>query len=249
MLEIIPAVDILAGRAVRLTGGAYETAKAYYEDAADAARCWADAGAARLHVVDLDGARAGHPVNIRAMEGIRAAFPGAIDISGGIRRMGDVADLFAMGADLVALGTSLLLGEDGTGLASEAAKEFPGRVIASIDLKGGTAMARGWTESSGVKAEELAAYIRSLGMRTVIVTDVLKDGSMTGPSLKSLEHFAKAGLRAILSGGIGSLEDIRAVARAKAAYGGYEAIDGIIAGRALYEGAFTYREAKEAAGC
>lgn len=252
MLEVIPAVDILGGSAVRLTGGSYDTAKAYRTDAADAARFWADEGATRLHVVDLDGAKAGRLVNRDAVERIRAAFAGVMDVSGGIRGIADVEAVLALGADLVALGTSLLGGagvEREMSLGAEACGRFPGRVLASADLKGGVAMAHGWTEGSGIGAAELASAIAACGIEAVIVTDVLKDGGLTGPSIESVLPFSKAGLKVIVSGGIGSLEDIRRVAEAKAQGAGFGSITGIIVGKALYEGRFSFRQAMEASVC
>lgn len=260
MLEIIPAIDILAGQAVRLTFGGYDTAKSYRADAADAAKLWADEGARRLHVVDLDGAKAGRPVNLAAVERIRRAFGGVMDVSGGLRSIGDVQAVLGLGADMVTLGTSLLRvggagrdGEAGAGAAAslgvEAARMFPGRVIASADLKAGRAMAQGWTEGSGYEAGGLAEAIAGCGIGTVIVTDILKDGGMMGPSIEAVLPFAEAGLKVIVSGGVGSLDDIRRVATAQARGGIYGAIVGIIVGKALYEGAFSYRQAMEAAAC
>lgn len=252
VLEIIPAVDILGGSAVRLTGGSYDTAKAYRADAADAARFWADEGATRLHVVDLDGAKAGRLVNRAAVERIRAAFAGVIDVSGGIRGIEDVEAVLGLGADLVALGTSLLGGAGANGAASlgaEACGRFPGRVLASADLKGGVAMKHGWTEGSGIGAAELASAIAACGIEAVIVTDVLKDGGLKGPSIESVLPFSNAGLKVIVSGGIGSLEDIRRVAEAKAQGAGFGSITGIIVGKALYEGRFSFRQAMEASVC
>ena len=252
VLEVIPAVDILGGRAVRLTGGGYDTAKAYMAFAADAAKFWADEGATRLHVVDLDGAKAGRLVNRDAVERIRAVFAGVMDVSGGIRGIADVDAVMGLGADLVALGTSLLgeAGVKGAGsLGAEACARFPGRVLASADLKGGVAMAHGWTAGSGIGAAELAEAIAACGISTAIVTDVLKDGGLSGPSIESVLPFAEAGLKVIVSGGIGSLEDIRRVAEAKAQGAGFGAITGIIVGKALYEGRFSFRQAMEASAC
>ena len=262
MLDIIPAVDILAGQAVRLTFGGYDTAKSYRADAADAAKFWADEGARRLHVVDLDGAKAGRTVNLDAVERIRQAYGGVMDVSGGLRSIGDVEAVLGLGADMVALGTSLLkvgsAGRDGgagvgavagVSLGEGAVRMFPGRVIASADLKAGLAMAQGWTEGSGYEAGGLARAIARCGIGTVIVTDILKDGGMMGPSIEAVLPFAEAGLKVIVSGGVGTLDDIRKVAEAAAQGGSYGAIVGIIVGKALYEGAFSYRQAMEAAAC
>ncbi len=186
MLEIIPAVDILGGKAVRLTRGGYDTAKVYWENPADAARYWADQGATRLHVVDLDGAKAGELINLGPIAAVRGAFTGVMDLSGGIRDMELAKKAFDMGSDFIALGTSLA--EYG-GFIRNAVIEYPGKVIASADLKSGTAMARGWTQSAGISAGELAELLSTIGITTAIVTDVIRDGALKGASVDAAMPF------------------------------------------------------------
>jgi len=258
MIEIIPAVDIWGGKAVRLTRGGYDTAKVYWENPADAASYWADQGAARLHVVDLDGAKAGKLVNLGPIAELRGAFTRFIDQSGGIRDMETARQAFDMGADFIALGSSLA---EAGGFIRKAVFEYPGKVIASADLKSGTAMARGWTQSAGLSAGELAKLLSTIGISTAIVTDVIRDGALKGASVDAALPFITAGIDVIVSGGIGSLEHLRLVA--KAAKGlvdagkglgidgakGLGSIVGIIVGKALYEGIFTLDEARGAATC
>lgn len=246
--EIIPAVDIMAGSAVRLVGGDYSSAKVYWKDAGDAASYWQDQGAARLHVVDLDGALKGETVNGRALEAIRSRFFGLLDFGGGIRDVEGAGRAFDAGADFVDLGTALL---KDAGFAGGLVKGYPGRIIASVDLKGGRAMAEGWTEGLDLRVEALAGILKVLGIGTAIVTDVSKDGGLKGVSVGILEPFIAQGLCAIASGGTGTLDDIRKAARKAASMElihekGGRAL-GLIVGKALYEKAFSLGEAKEAA--
>jgi len=241
--DVIPAIDVMSGSAVRLTGGDYSTAKVYFKDAGDAASYWQNSGAVRLHVVDLDGAKAGKTVNCKALERIRSRFGGKVDFSGGIRGLSGAKRAFELGADYIALGTALLDGDD----AMLVAEGFPGMVIASADLKHGDAMLEGWTKGSGASAASLAGRIAALGIGTAIVTDVSRDGKLQGASSDYCAPFLERGLDAIVSGGVGSLEDVRRMA-AEAVRGGYHGrITGVIVGKALYEGAFGYQEAVRAA--
>lgn len=245
---IIPAVDIMSAGAVRLTGGDYSSAKLYWKDAGDAAAYWQDRGAVRLHVVDLDGALKGEVVNKKTLERIRSRFTGLLDFSGGIRDLEGAKFAFDAGADFVDLGTILLKDTD---FAGRMAASYPGRIFASADLKDGSCMGEGWTKGSRLGPEELAGTLKDIGINTAIVTDISKDGRLKGASVGILGPFISSGLNAIVSGGIGTLDDIRRAAREAASMErSYEKggrVLGLIVGKALYEGAFGLEEAIGAA--
>ena len=238
---LFPAIDIRDGKAVRLLQGDYERETAYDDDPVVAARRWVEAGARRLHVVDLDGARAGEPVNLGQVRRIVSAVDVPVQLGGGLRDSRKVAQAFSSGAARVVLGTAAVRDPD---LAGALAAAHGDRVIASIDARAGKVAAEGWTEDSELGATDLIAELSRRGMRRFVFTPVEVDGLMEGPDLDSLRKVAAAtDGEVIYSGGIGSLDDLRAVAELALAN-----LEGVIVGRALYEQRFSVAEARAALG-
>jgi phosphoribosylformimino-5-aminoimidazole carboxamide ribotide isomerase len=240
-LILYPAIDIRDGRAVRLVQGDYERETAYDDDPVVAARRWADEGAGWLHVVDLDGAREGEPRNLDHVRRIVAAVEIPIQLGGGLRDSGKVVDAISAGVERVVLGTAAVLDPD---LAEAIAAAHGDRVVASIDSRGGKVAAAGWTESSERTPEEVAVALSARGIHRFVFTPVDVDGLMEGPDLDSLRALAQSTeADLIYSGGIGSLDDLRALASL-----GLVNLDGVIVGRALYERRFTVAEGRDALG-
>ena len=224
----IPAIDLIEGRCVRLTEGAFDSIRVYGDDPADIARAFAEAGARRLHVVDLDAAR-GTGNNRRSIAKIRASFPGILDVGGGVRSLNDILELRSIDVDLIVIGTALVKSPDEA--ARWASKAGP-VLAAGIDARGGEVKTSGWQEGSSVRAVELAARARELGMVEIIYTDIARDGTLSGPNIPETLAVADAsGLRVIISGGVGSLKDLEPLARSRP-----KGIKGVILGKSLYEG-------------
>jgi phosphoribosylformimino-5-aminoimidazole carboxamide ribotide isomerase len=240
-LILFPAIDIRDGRAVRLLKGDYERETAYHDDPVIAARRWTDAGATWLHVVDLDGARAGEPVNLDHLARIVAAVDVPVQFGGGLRDSKKVEAAISAGVERVVLGTAAVRDADLTAAIAEAHGD---RVVAAVDARAGKVAAEGWTEPEGIGPAELAAQLADRGIQRFIYTPVEVDGTMEGPETASLREVAAAsGAELIYSGGVGSLEDLEALAGL-----GLENLEGVIVGRALYEGRFGVAEAQAALG-
>jgi phosphoribosylformimino-5-aminoimidazole carboxamide ribotide isomerase len=240
-LILYPAIDIRDGKAVRLAQGDYERETAYDDDPVVAARRWADGGARWLHVVDLDGARAGEPVNLEHVRRIVASVDLPVQVGGGLRDSKKVEEAISSGAERVVLGTAAVRDPDLAGAIAAAHGE---RVVASVDARSGRVAAEGWTESSDMETTEVIAALAKRGIRRFVFTPVDVDGLMEGPDLESLREVAGATEgELIYSGGVGSLDDLRAIAAL-----GLDNLDGVIVGRALYEGRFSVAEAQAALG-
>jgi len=240
-LILFPAIDIRDGKAVRLIQGDYEQETKYDDDPVIAARRWVDAGARWLHVVDLDGARAGEPVNLAHVRRIIAAVGVPVQVGGGLRDSKKVEDALSSGAERVVLGTAAVRDPD---LAEAIAAAHGDRVIASVDARAGKVATEGWTEGTNLETAELIAELTRRGLRRFVYTPVDVDGLMEGPDLDSLRLAAAAtDGEVIYSGGIGSLDDLRSVAAL-----GLENVEGVIVGRALYEQRFTVADARAALG-
>jgi phosphoribosylformimino-5-aminoimidazole carboxamide ribotide isomerase len=238
-LILYPAIDIRNGRAVRLAQGDYDRETAYDDDPVVAARRWADDGARWLHVVDLDGARAGEPVNLEHVRRIVAAVGVPVQLGGGLRDSKKVEEAISSGAERVVLGTAAVKDPD---LAAAIAALHGERIVASVDARSGKVAAEGWTEDSELQTTEVVAALAERGIRRFVYTPVDVDGLMEGPDLDSLREVAEATQgEVIYSGGIGTLEDLRAVAAL-----GIENVVGVIVGRALYERRFTVAEGQAA---
>jgi phosphoribosylformimino-5-aminoimidazole carboxamide ribotide isomerase len=240
-LILFPAIDIRGGRAVRLIQGDYEQETAYDDDPVVAARRWVDGGARWLHVVDLDGARAGEPVNLEHVRRIVASVNVPVQLGGGLRDSKKVEEAISSGAERVVLGTAAVRNPE---MAQAIAAAHGDRVVASVDARAGKVAAEGWTEESDLATADVIAELARRGLRRFVYTPVDVDGLMEGPDLDSLREVAAAtDGEVIYSGGIGSLDDLRAVARLE-----FDNVEGVIVGRALYEQRFTVAEARAALG-
>jgi phosphoribosylformimino-5-aminoimidazole carboxamide ribotide isomerase len=228
--ELIPAIDLLGGVCVRLSQGRYDDATVYARDPAEQAARFAACGIPRLHVVDLDGAKAGRPVNRDAVRAIVAAVPGLrVQLGGGLRTQGAIDEVLAHGIDRVVLGTVALRDPE---LVREAARRFPGRVAVGIDAKDGRVAVEGWTEASTARVSELAKRFEDAGVAALIHTDIARDGMLEGPNLEaSLELADAVSIPVIVSGGVRSAEDVLAASQHEA-----RGVAGAIFGRALYTG-------------
>jgi phosphoribosylformimino-5-aminoimidazole carboxamide ribotide isomerase len=240
-LILYPAIDIRDGKAVRLVQGDYDRETPYDDDPVVAARRWADGGARWLHVVDLDGARAGEPVNLEHVRRIVAAVNIPVQLGGGLRDSKKVEEAFSSGVERVVLGTAAVRDPDLAGALAAAHGE---RVIVSVDSRSGRVAAEGWTESSALETSEVVAALTKRGVHHFVYTPVDVDGLMEGPDLDSLRDVAAAADGDLIySGGVGSLDDLRAIAGL-----GLDNVDGVIVGKALYERRFDVAEAQAALG-
>lgn len=231
-----PAIDLKEGHCVRLRQGDMQTATVFNDDPGAQARLFADAGCRWLHVVDLDGAFAGHPVNAEAVGAILAAVDLPVQLGGGIRTLATVASWLDRGVHRVILGTVALRDPD---LVRTACRNFPGRVAVGIDARNGQVAVQGWSEQSEIAALDLARRFEDAGVAALIFTDIGRDGEMAGPNITATIALARAvRIPVILSGGVSSLADLAAV---KAAGDGI--IAGVISGRALYDGRIDPRQA------
>ena len=231
-MYLLPAIDILDGRAVRLARGDYDAVTVYHDDPATQAQLFEEDGATWLHVVDLNGAKSGNPDNIEVVRRILARTKLKVEVGGGVRSL-EVADrLLDAGATRVILGTALVRDPD---FAQAAIEKFGAdALVAGIDAKAGEAAVAGWTEGSGVAAADLARRMAGLGYEHIVYTDIARDGMQTGVENSAYARMAAAfGNPVIVSGGIATAADIAALAPIA------DAVEGVIAGRAIYEGALS----------
>jgi phosphoribosylformimino-5-aminoimidazole carboxamide ribotide isomerase len=236
---LYPAIDIRGGQAVRLLQGDYERETAYDADPVDAARRWAGEGAEFLHVVDLDGARAGEPRNLEAVRRIAAAVECPIQVGGGLREMASVDAVLEAGAARVVIGTAAL--RDPEFLAA-ALEEHGERVVVSVDAREGKVSLAGWTEATDRDVADAVAELGERGVARFLCTEIEVDGTMEGPATAELNRIAATtSARIIASGGVGELSHLKALAHDAAAN-----IEGAIVGRALYERRFTVAEGRDA---
>lgn len=238
---LYPAIDIRGGQAVRLLQGDYERETAYDADPVDAARRWAGEGAEFLHVVDLDGAKAGAPQNLEAVGRIAAAVECPIQVGGGLRDAESVAAILNAGAERVVIGTAALRDP---AFLDQVLKEQGERVVVSVDARDGKVSLSGWTESSDVDVADAVADLSARGVARFLCTAIEVDGTMEGPAMDELNRIAAVtSAQVIASGGVGQLSHLQALASDAAPN-----IEGVIVGRALYEKRFTVAEAIEALG-
>jgi len=234
---LYPAIDIRGGQAVRLLRGDYERETAYDADPVDAAVRWAEEGAEFLHVVDLDGAKAGEPRNLEAVRRIAAAVECPIQVGGGLREQGAVDAVLAAGAARVVIGTAALRDPEFLDAALVAHGD---RVVVSVDARGGKVSLSGWTEATDRDVAEAVAELGERGVTRFLCTEIDVDGTMEGPALRELARIGAATpAQVIASGGVGTLADLEALA-----LGGTLApnLEGAIVGRALYERKFSVAE-------
>lgn len=237
---ILPAIDIRGGHCVRLTQGDFAREFNYSNYPEDTALEMQDAGAQYLHVVDLDGAKVGHPMNIFTIKKILENIEIPIEVGGGIRSMEEIEMLIDIGVQRVVLGTAAV---DNPNFVRQAAVEFGERVLASIDARGGVVEIDGWGNSGKLEAEELAARIGDCGITTIIYTDISRDGTLAGTNVEKVVQMArKSGLSVIASGGVRSIDDIKALKSYE-----HEGIVGCVIGKAIYEGLIELGEAVEVA--
>ena len=231
---LYPAIDLKDGNCVRLLRGEMEAATVFGTDPAAQARAFQDAGAEWLHLVDLNGAFAGRPVNGAAVEAILAAIDIPAQLGGGIRDMATIEGWLDKGLSRVILGTVAVENPD---LVRQAAAAFPARIAVGIDARGGRVATRGWATETEVMATDLARRFEDAGVAAIIYTDIDRDGAMQGPNIAATEALARAvSIPVIASGGVSSLDDLRALA-------GTQVIAGAISGRALYDGAIDLGQA------
>jgi phosphoribosylformimino-5-aminoimidazole carboxamide ribotide isomerase len=232
---LYPAIDIRGGQAVRLLQGDYERETTYDADPVDAAMRWAGEGAEFLHVVDLDGAKAGAPQNLDAVQRIAAAVNCPIQVGGGLRDAESVTAILEAGAERVVIGTAAL--RDPEFLDTALAKHGE-RVVVSVDARGGNVSLSGWTEATGRDVAEAVGDLRRRGVARFLCTEIDVDGTMEGPALGELARIAMAtDAQVIASGGVGSLADLETLVKI-----GAPNVEGAIVGRALYERRFTVAE-------
>ena len=233
---LYPAIDLKRGACVRLVQGDMARATVYADDPAAQARSFVDAGCAWLHVVDLDGAVAGAPVNVAAVSAILDAVEVPLQLGGGIRDVATVKAWFAAGVARVILGTAAVREPE---LVRAASRAFPGRVAVAIDAREGRVAVAGWAESTEIEARELALRFEDAGAAAIIYTDIARDGTLEGVNVAATEALARAvDTPVIASGGVATLDDLRALKAIEDA-----GVAGVIVGRAFYEGRIEPRAA------
>jgi phosphoribosylformimino-5-aminoimidazole carboxamide ribotide isomerase len=236
---LYPAIDIMDGRAVRLVEGRFEDATTYHDDPLEAAKSWVAAGARFLHVVDLDGARSGEPRSIEHLRRIVNATGVPVQYGGGLRTTDAVREALAAGAERAIVGTAAFRDVD---FLDEIVAAHGGRIVVSVDVKDGMIATKGWTQTTELPAGETIRRLTARGVRSFVYTDVSRDGKLSGPDLDGVRQVADVVRgRFLYSGGIGSLDDLRALATLRRVN-----LAGVIAGKALYERKFTLAEGQAA---
>lgn len=240
-LIVFPAIDLKAGEVVRLAEGDMGRATVYGDDPAAQAMIFAEAGARHVHVVDLDGAFAGEAKNADAVEAIVDRFPGHVQLGGGIRTRAAIDNWFDRGVARIVIGTAAMENPD---LVKGAAKDFPGGIVVAVDAKGGMVATRGWAETTEVSVAEMAKRFEDAGVAALLFTDVGRDGLMKGCNIDATVDLARAtDIPVIASGGVRGIADIHALnVHAK------DGIEGVICGRAIYDGSLDLRAALAVAG-
>ena len=236
---LYPAIDILEGRAVRLKQGRFEDSTVYHDDPLAAAQSWVEAGARFLHVVDLDGARTGSPANLGHIERIAQELDVPVQVGGGLRSLPAVRDALRAGASRVILGTAAFTDID---FLDDVMGAFRERVIVSVDTRGGRVSTSGWQQTTQMPADSVIERLQNRGVRSFIYTDVDRDGMLGGIDFEHVREIAQVVRgRFLYSGGIGTLDDLRALRDLRQVN-----LGGVIAGKALYEGRFTIAEGQKA---
>jgi phosphoribosylformimino-5-aminoimidazole carboxamide ribotide isomerase len=231
---VIPAIDLKDGKCVRLLQGKKDTATTYSNDPATTARQWESYGAKLLHIVDLDGAFTGDLKNINAIIKIRKSVNIALQVGGGIRKIGNVINLFSAGIDRIIIGTAAI--EDPEFL-TYACSKYPGKILIGIDAKEGMVAIKGWEEVTSLTARELARRLEIVGAAGIIYTDISRDGMLSGPNIEATKEIVESvKIPVIASGGVSSLDDIKNLIKIKNLWG-------VITGKAIYSGALDLKEA------
>ncbi|CAK0773480.1 1-(5-phosphoribosyl)-5-((5-phosphoribosylamino)methylideneamino) imidazole-4-carboxamide isomerase [Gammaproteobacteria bacterium] len=240
-MVIIPAIDIKNGKCVRLRQGRMNEETVFSDEPRVMARRWVAAGARRLHLVDLDGAFAGRPVNSRVIEAIVRDYPDLlIQVGGGIRDTDTIAEYLTMGVNYVILGTKAVTNPE---FVEKSCQSFPGHILVGLDARGGKVAIEGWSKLSSHDTIEIALGFERMGVDSIIYTDIGRDGMMTGVNVDATVALARAlTIPVIASGGISNLEDIRSLCAVAD-----EGILGAITGRAIYEGTLDFTTAQQLA--
>lgn len=240
-MDVIPAIDLLEGRCVRLYQGDYSLSQVFNDRPADVAKQWVEQGASWLHVVDLDGAKTGQVVNFEAIAAIMQAVSVPIQVGGGLRDRTSVAQLLDLGVKRVILGTVAV---EQPQLVADLCQEFPGQIVVGIDARNGLVATRGWLETSEVQATDLAKQMQAVGVAAIIYTDIHRDGTLTGPNLEALRELAtELSIPIIASGGVSSVTDLLSLLALEPL-----GVTGVIVGRALYTGNISLKAALQAIG-
>lgn len=231
-MRIYPAIDIKDGKAVRLAQGKFSEETVFNENPAAAAKNWVDAGASYIHIVDLDGARYGKSFIIDILKEISSRYNISVQTGGGVRTIEDIKERINAGAARVIIGTAAVENPE---LVNKAVKLYGDKIAVGVDAKNGMAAVKGWEEVSGISAVDLCLKMKKFGVKTIIYTDISKDGMMCGPNIESTkELIEKTGMNIIASGGVSKINDIENINKIKAA--------GVIIGKALYNGALNLSE-------
>jgi phosphoribosylformimino-5-aminoimidazole carboxamide ribotide isomerase len=236
---LLPAVDILAGKAVRLARGEFDQQTVYDADPLDAARRWAQSGARALHVVDLDGARDGRPANLEHVKQITKELDIPVQLGGGLRTLEAVDDAIRAGVTRVVIGTAAYRDLD---FLDAVLAQHRDKITVSVDARGGKLAASGWSEQTEIPDEAVIEQLASRGVRRLVYSSIERDGMLEGPDLDAARRIAHAVKGTfIYSGGISSLQDLRALAALRQVN-----LTGVIVGKALYEGRFTVAQGNQA---
>lgn len=237
-MQIIPAIDLKAGQCVRLYQGDFEKATIYGDDPADVARRWVAQGARMLHVVDLDGAKAGYPVNWAAIESIVGAVQVPIQLGGGLRSEAAVRDALELGVARVILGTSAIREPE---MVAQLVRHYGDRIMVGVDARNGLVSTSGWLEETTTRVSDLVEQMAQIGVRWIIYTDIARDGTLSEPNFDATAALVRPGGPAIIaSGGVGKLEHLQRLAAIGVA--------GVIVGRALYTGDIDLAHALQVLG-
>lgn len=228
-MKIYPAIDIIGGNCVRLTRGEYDNVKKYNLDPREVAQTFQNDGADMVHVIDLDGAKQGLPVNFDTISKIDVPK----QVGGGIRTYNDAKMLLDSGAERIIMSTAAV---DDTSLIQRIISDFgDNRIVISLDIKDGLIAIRGWRETSDISIEDFLQRMRLVGIRTLIVTDISRDGMLAGVNTDAVSQFLNKGFEIIVAGGVSSIDDIKQLREL--------GVDGVIIGKALYEGTLTLKQA------
>ncbi|MBW4665803.1 MAG: 1-(5-phosphoribosyl)-5-[(5-phosphoribosylamino)methylideneamino]imidazole-4-carboxamide isomerase [Chroococcus sp. CMT-3BRIN-NPC107] len=240
-MDVIPAIDLLNGACVRLYQGDYAQFEVYGDRPVEVALQWANQGATMLHLVDLDGAKAGRVINHQAIAQIVQAVPIKVQVGGGLRDFSSVEQLLNLGVSRVILGT---IAVEQPKLVADLCQAFPQQIVVGIDARKGKVATRGWLETSEVLATDLAQQMQELGVATIIYTDIHRDGTLQGPNLDALRELAAAlSIPIIASGGVSSITDLLSLLALES-----QGVTGAIVGRALYTGDISLKQAIQAVG-
>jgi len=238
-MDVIPAIDLLDGKCVRLYQGDYEKSQVFSDNPVEVAKKWVEMGATRLHLVDLDGAKQGKPVNTGAITAIMDAVSVPVQVGGGMRDRSSISELLQLGVQRVIVGT---IAVENPHLVQELCAEFPGKIVLGIDARNGKVATKGWLETSEISAIELAQKFK--GAAAIIYTDIQRDGTLSGPNKEALRELAtQVEIPVIASGGVSSLTDLLSLLSLELL-----GVTGVIVGRAIYTGKVNLSEAIKAIG-